>query len=100
MPTAREVLGDGIEYAKSMLDCASGADVLVIATPWAEFRNLLPGHLNGASGRATVIDCWRMLPRELFAAVTRYITLGTGEQPSASMSALVGAAAPGRAKGR
>jgi UDPglucose 6-dehydrogenase len=100
MPTAREVLGDGVEYAKSMIDCARGADVLVIATPWSEFRNLQPGHLNGASGRATVIDCWRMLPRELFAAETRYITLGTGDQPSASMSALVGAAAPGRAKGR
>jgi UDPglucose 6-dehydrogenase len=100
MPTARAVLGDGVEYANSMMDCAGAADVLVIATPWSEFRNLKPRHLIGSSGRATVVDCWRMLPRELFAAETRYVTLGTGEQPAARIPALVGAAAPGRAKGR
>lgn len=99
MPTARAVLADNVEYAESMEDCAQKASVLVIATPWAEFRNLQPGHCNESNGRATVIDCWRMLPRELFAGAN-YITLGARERSAAGMPALVGAAAPGRAKGR
>jgi UDPglucose 6-dehydrogenase len=94
MPLARAALGDSVEYANSMADCARNADVLVIATPWEEFRSLEPRHFSG-SASATVIDCWRMLPQDVFASETRYITLGTGSRPAARMPALVGAAAPG-----
>jgi UDPglucose 6-dehydrogenase len=97
MPSAKAVLGNSVEYAESMIDCTRNAGVLVIATPWPEFRNLQPRHFNGSSS-VTVVDCWRMLPAELFSSETRYITLGTGAQPAARMPALVGAAAPGGAK--
>jgi len=36
--TSRQVLGDAIDYAPDMYVAASGADALVLATEWAEFR--------------------------------------------------------------
>lgn len=39
METSRQVLGDAIEYAPDMYAAASGADALVLATEWAEFRS-------------------------------------------------------------
>jgi hypothetical protein len=81
-----------------MADCDRNADVLVIATPWEEFRSLEPRHFSGPAS-ATVIDCWRMLPQDVFASETRYITLGTGSRPAARMPALVGAATPAGKRG-
>lgn len=34
----REVIGDKIEYAENQYDCLEGADALIIATEWNEFR--------------------------------------------------------------
>jgi UDPglucose 6-dehydrogenase len=98
MSAARPLLTGGVEYAESMQACARSADVLVIATPWAEFCGLQPRHLNARGGPVTLIDCWRLLPREQFASEAHYVTLGTGG--AAVMPALVEAAVPARAKGR
>jgi UDPglucose 6-dehydrogenase len=100
MPSARPLLDPNVEYAESMQACARRADVLIIATPWEEFRGLEPRHLNSSAGRATLIDCWRMLPRELFESQANYVTLGAGGSQGAPQSAFVSAAAPARAKGR
>ncbi len=35
----RIILGDKIEYAKDMYSCLEGADCLLIATEWSEFKN-------------------------------------------------------------
>ena len=35
----RKILGDKIEYAKDMYSCLEGADCLLIATEWSEFKN-------------------------------------------------------------
>lgn len=51
--SSRQVLGDAIEYAHDMYAAASGADALVLATEWAEFRTpdwerlrtMLTGHV-------------------------------------------------------
>ncbi|GIV53827.1 MAG: UDP-glucose 6-dehydrogenase [Candidatus Kapaibacterium sp.] len=39
MTSTRRVLGDQIEYASDMYAALEGADALIIATEWAEFRN-------------------------------------------------------------
>lgn len=83
MPTARAVLDGAVAFADSAADCASRADVLVIATPWAEFRALSPADLK-PGGRPTVIDCWRLLSREAFGEPCTYITVGTGPAVSAA----------------
>ncbi len=35
----KKVLGDKISYAENMYDCVEGAEALIIATEWGEFRN-------------------------------------------------------------
>jgi UDPglucose 6-dehydrogenase len=101
MPTARGLLSANVEFAKTMEDCAGRADVLVLATPWAEFRALEPRHLHAGNARVTLVDCWRLLSREAFAvAEVNYVTLGAGGRAAVRMPALVGAAAVSRSRGR
>ena len=38
MNNAKQLLGDRIEFAESQYDCLEGADALIIATEWNEFR--------------------------------------------------------------
>ncbi len=38
MNNVREVVGDKIEFAENQYDCLKGADALIIATEWNEFR--------------------------------------------------------------
>ncbi len=40
MKNASEVLGDGCVYCKDSYDAAQGAEALVVATEWNQFRNL------------------------------------------------------------
>jgi UDPglucose 6-dehydrogenase len=81
MDNARKELRDAT-YAASAADCARQADVLVITTGWPEFRNLTPADLkpSGQPGerRPAIVDCWRVLPAELFADRSEYLRLGYG----------------------
>ncbi|NML22842.1 UDP-glucose/GDP-mannose dehydrogenase family protein [Pseudoflavitalea sp. G-6-1-2] len=38
MPNVKAVVGDTIEYSENQYDCLEGADALIIATEWNEFR--------------------------------------------------------------
>jgi UDPglucose 6-dehydrogenase len=77
-PAARDnaaaVLGDSVEFAESMRDCAANADVLVIATAWNEFRALTQDDLKQPSSNVTVFDCWDMFePTRFGPSVRRWI---------------------------
>lgn len=74
---AREVLGDGVRLAESMDDCVAVSDVVVISTPWDEFRKLGSQQMRRRSP-AAVIDCWRILDRQCFGANVEYVALGVG----------------------
>jgi UDPglucose 6-dehydrogenase len=75
MTAARGILGDRVVYSASRDECARAADVLVVATPWDEFGALDPSVLRPG---AAVLDCWRILPRQRFAARGKYVVLGEG----------------------
>jgi UDPglucose 6-dehydrogenase len=75
MESVRRILGDRVTYATSRDDCARTADVLVVATPWDEYRELDPSTLRSG---ATVLDCWRLLSAERFGSRTKYLVLGQG----------------------
>ncbi|GAC1424207.1 MAG: UDP-glucose/GDP-mannose dehydrogenase family protein [Chitinophagaceae bacterium] len=38
MPNVKQLMGDKISYAENQYDCLKGADALIIATEWNEFR--------------------------------------------------------------
>ncbi len=78
MDNARTVLGEGVTFAPSVEECARQADVVVLATPWDEFKTLSPVHLNYANGRPVLVDCWRVLDRQQFEPMADYVALGTG----------------------
>ncbi|MCL6505793.1 MAG: nucleotide sugar dehydrogenase [Bryobacteraceae bacterium] len=78
MEAARRVLDSRVRLCSSMEECAQGADVLVIATPWEAFRGLGPEHLNCRTGQPIVLDCWRLLSPERFEGRALWVTLGRG----------------------
>ncbi len=78
MDNARQVLNGGVIFAPSMEACAAEAHVLVITTPWEQFRNLEPTHLRRSGEAPVILDCWRILRQEDFAMTARFLTLGLG----------------------
>jgi len=73
MTNARALLS-GAEFASSAADCARKADVVAITTAWDEFKRLTSSDFKAG---ATVLDCWRILPREALGDLT-VLYLGSG----------------------
>jgi UDPglucose 6-dehydrogenase len=101
MENARRVLGDAVVFAPSMEACAGESDVLVIATPWSEFKALQPSHFYAEARaenrrRPVILDWWRMLRPADFAGAAEYIACGMGpagrlaEEPRFAMTGRVG----------
>ena len=61
---ASAVLGTKAEPVPAEV-CAASADVLIIATPWACYRDLPAEALRRPGSILPVIDCWRLLPPAL-----------------------------------
>lgn len=76
IPEARQKLGERVEWANSMKECAAKADVLIVLVPWAEYALLEPGMLKNAGNGVSVLDCWRQLQPSLFAGHCRYELIG------------------------
>jgi UDPglucose 6-dehydrogenase len=79
--SAQAVLKRPFTVAPSAEACVRAASVLVIMTPWPEFR-AVPAEAFARTPRLPVIDCWRLLSREEIGAVADlvYLGLGTGQR--------------------
>jgi UDPglucose 6-dehydrogenase len=66
-----------IRIATSALECIAESGVIVLATPWKEFRDLPVSAWVGPKPRL-VIDCWRVLTHLEGNDSIRYIKLGFG----------------------
>ncbi|RKK02303.1 nucleotide sugar dehydrogenase [Pseudoroseomonas wenyumeiae] len=53
---AKQMLPEGVQYAKNALDAAKGADALVLITEWNEFRAIAPAKLKKAMRGDVVCD--------------------------------------------
>jgi UDPglucose 6-dehydrogenase len=75
-----------IRIADSAGECIADSQIVVVATPWQEFRDLpkslwlqpLRGAPSFHSGPRVVIDCWRALRHLEGAQGLRYVRLGWG----------------------
>jgi UDPglucose 6-dehydrogenase len=65
------------KVAPSAEACVRAASVLVIMTPWPEFR-AVPAEAFARTPRLPVIDCWRLLSKEEISAVADLVYLGLG----------------------
>ena len=84
LPTAQAVLRRAFESADSAEDCVRAASVVVVMTPWPEFR-AIPVDAFHKRPRLAVIDCWRLLSREEIGAVADVVYLGQGAARPASV---------------
>jgi UDPglucose 6-dehydrogenase len=78
MENARPHLAGRVTFADSLEQCIAVANVLVITTPWDQFKGISPRDLNYSNGLPIVIDCWRILLREEFERFADYVALGVG----------------------
>ena len=73
---ARRLLPEPAVFSASVEECVQFGDVVVIATPWEEFKRLSPAVLNGNGARKVVVDCWRLLDRRLYDEIVEYVPVG------------------------
>jgi UDPglucose 6-dehydrogenase len=69
-----------IRCAASARECISRSEVVVLATPWQEFREIPQSDWASSNSMRTVIDCWRVLNHLKGVEGVRYVPLGTGEE--------------------
>jgi len=63
--------------AESAADCVRRSALVVVMTPWPEFRSV-PSAAFTRTPQLTVIDCWRLFAREEVGTVANLIYLGQG----------------------
>jgi UDPglucose 6-dehydrogenase len=61
LDNARAVLGEGVHYAERLEDAVAGAQVVIIAVPHPDFRQVAQ-LLAARTDHPVVLDCWRLLP--------------------------------------
>jgi UDPglucose 6-dehydrogenase len=84
-------VGEGIRVAGSARECCRGSDVVVVVTPWDEFKEL--GSADFAPERSpVVVDCWRILDPSRLGDQVEYLPLGVG--PCLQTNAPADAASP------
>ena len=76
MENARKILGPKAVFASSMEECIRRATVIVLTTPWKEFKEINPDYLVARNGRKVLIDCWRILNPKLYEGLAQYVALG------------------------
>lgn len=60
-------------FANSLKESVNDSDLILIATPWEEFKNIEP---NWLKPKAILFDCWRILDPEKYKEVAQYLPLG------------------------
>jgi len=76
MDNAKQVLNDKVNFALSLEQSVKTADLVIITTPWEEFKHLNPAYLKQGDKKVVLIDCWRMLDRKNYQANVKYLSLG------------------------
>ncbi|MCD6550427.1 UDP-glucose/GDP-mannose dehydrogenase family protein [bacterium] len=72
MNNARQLLRKA-NFANSLQEALTDSDVIVVVTPWPEFKEIDPDWLKADS---TIIDCWRMLDPQRFNKRSKYLAIG------------------------
>src|SRR2546423_6346030 len=77
-----------VRCAASVQECIADSGVVVLATPWREFRELPAEQWANSNGAArVVIDCWHALNHLEGLDGVRYVRLGFGGEAKRSMKA-------------
>jgi UDPglucose 6-dehydrogenase len=77
LDNAQAALAGSMIAAPSAEECVRRASIVVVMTPWPEFRSI-PLSAFTRPQRLTVIDCWRLFAREEVGTVADVVYLGQG----------------------
>ena len=77
LDNAQAALAGSMIAAASAEECVRRASIVVVMTPWPEFRSI-PLSAFTRPQRLTVIDCWRLFAREEVGTVAEVVYLGQG----------------------
>jgi len=83
---AQQVVRKTFEVAASAPECVRSASLVVVMTPWPQFREIPEDAYHRTAGRLTVIDCWRTIPKGI-AKIADVVYLGQGAADSVSVGA-------------
>lgn len=67
-----------VRLVNSFRECIAQSDVVVLATPWQEFREIPAAHWARPTRQRVVIDCWRALHHLEGVDGIDYVRLGFG----------------------
>jgi len=73
LDAARGALGDEVRYATSSKECTKEADILLVTTPWDEFKEISNNDLKKG---ASILDCWEIFKGKDLEANIKYIGKG------------------------
>lgn len=86
---ARTELRDQVVVLDSLEDCLAQAEMVVITTPDPVFQRLTAADFERKNPRMTVVDCWRILDKELTGHPSvRYIPIGRSLDDEANATRL------------
>lgn len=91
LDNARPALDGRAASTATALECVQSSDVIVIATPWDEFRSLPPDAFARKGEPRTLIDCWRLFDAKQYAGVVNYVALGIGPNDTLTPGSVSGA---------
>jgi UDPglucose 6-dehydrogenase len=87
MDQARPMLPAGVELCADAYAAAEGADGVVIATEWNQFRALELGRLKKLLGQPLIVDLRNLYePERVAAAGFRYVSIGRPEAEPEAVS--------------
>lgn len=72
---AKNVFGDGVIHAKNGVECVKEADVVLVATPWDEFKSI---DMTGTKKDLCILDCWGIIKDRGLGVPIKYIGKGVG----------------------
>ncbi len=78
MEGARRVLPPAVGFANTAALCIERADLVIVTTPWDEYREIPPEVWAHGGTPRTVVDCWRFLPHLADREGITYVPLGKG----------------------
>ena len=76
MAKVQDLLSSKVKIAKSLKECIKDSDLIVITTPWDQFRHIKTSDLVSSIKKPVLLDCWRMLDPLKYQKVAVYRTIG------------------------
>jgi len=86
VPAAQAALLQPFETAPSAADAVREASLVIVMTPWDEFRTIPADAFVRIGRRLVVVDCWRVIPRDI-SAVADLVYPGVATAQHASVLA-------------